>query len=122
MAECPWDYYDQRDKRRKEEHFKEYLLKEQERKDYLALDEEQRRIIDEKNRIKNMPKRRCMAMAKCGRPCRSVEGSYDNVFTSDGFCMFHKKHSKDEEYSEPRESLLGVFKEEHFSMIEKITP
>lgn len=69
-----------------------------------------------------MPKRQCMAMAKCGRQCRSVEGSHDQVFTSDGFCSFHTKYSKDEEHSELQESLLGGFKEEHFSMIEKITP
>jgi len=54
-------------------------------------------------------------MTKAGKPCRCVEGTYDQVFTSDGFCVFHKRFSVDKEPDDvPRESLLGECKDEDF--------
>jgi len=68
-------------------------------------------------------RRRCKAMTKAGKPCKCVEGTYDQVFSSDGFCKFHAKdYSTDKDTDEYYESLLGECKDEDFPPDENTKP
>jgi len=80
-----------------------------------------RRIAEARYRWK--PKRWCKAKTKAGKPCKCVEGTYDQVFTSDGYCTFHKSYSTDKEPDDvPMERLLGECKDEDFPPDENTKP
>jgi hypothetical protein len=95
--ECPGNYYQERDRLRKEEHWKIFSAR--------------------------YSKRRCKAKTKAGKPCKCIEGTYDQVFTSDGYCTFHKRFSVDKEPDDvPIERLLGECKDEDFPQDENTKP
>jgi hypothetical protein len=67
-------------------------------------------------------RRRCKAKTRAGKPCGCVEGAYDQVFTSDGFCTFHKSYSTEKDTDEYYERLLGECKDEDFPPDENTKP